>query len=361
MKTDSWQQTILMSSDKQCCLVSDVDCFVKADVTERGAVLLGKNVACDGFEESRPLRVVTHAHADHLVGLGRSLRSSESVVMTAATKDLIEVLNGPNFLSKGNVRTVEYGEPLKFDGEQLTLHRVGHILGAAQALVEDSEGARVLYTGDFRIKDTPVLESDVMVIEATYGNPCRTRNFGDEARLELVSLVEQQLRQGPVYVFGYHGKLQEVMRILHEEGVKVPFVMPERVLRVSKVHQKHGVRIHRPLWSTCHQLQSTLLRDEKFVAFYHMSWRKKVGLDKFRICVSGWEFNFPCRQIGEKEYLVALSDHSDFKGLLEYVSRSSPKLVITDNYRAGDAAALAQHIKRQLGIEAKALPKQAPK
>jgi hypothetical protein len=132
--------------------------------------------------------------------------------------------------------------------------------------------------------------------------------------------------------------------------------MPDKILKVSKIHQKHGVRICRPLWSTRRQLQATLFGDERFVAFYHMSWRKKVALDKFRICVSGWEFNFPCRQIGEKEYLVALSDHSDFKGLLEYVRQSCPKLVITDNYRAGDAEALAKHIKKQLGIEAKALP-----
>lgn len=30
----------------------------KATVTEKGAVLLGNYVACDAFDESRPLRVV---------------------------------------------------------------------------------------------------------------------------------------------------------------------------------------------------------------------------------------------------------------------------------------------------------------
>ncbi len=47
----------------------------RATVTDRGAVLLGKNVACDAFEETKPLRVVTHAHADHMVGLRQSLRT----------------------------------------------------------------------------------------------------------------------------------------------------------------------------------------------------------------------------------------------------------------------------------------------
>lgn len=331
--------------------------FSKADVTKKGAVLLGKYVACDAFEKTRPLRVVTHAHADHMNGLGQSLKNCDTVVMTSATKDLIGVLKGPKFLLKGNVKTIEYDETSIYNGEQLTLHRVDHILGAAQVLVEDTEGTRILYTGDFRIQNTPVIQSDILVIEATYGNPWRTRNFEEEARDILVSIVEKGLNQGPVYIFGYHGKLQEVMQILHEARIKAPFVMPEIILQLSKIYQKHGTKINRPLFSSKHKLQSTLLDDGQFVAFYHMGWRKKIALDKFRVFVSGWEFNLPFRRTGEKEFVVAFSDHSDFKGLLEYVRQSKPKLVITDNYRAGDAEALARHIKTQLGIEAKPLPR----
>jgi len=44
--------------------VTGVNFFMKADVTAKGAVLLGKYVACDAFNEGMPLRVVTHAHAD---------------------------------------------------------------------------------------------------------------------------------------------------------------------------------------------------------------------------------------------------------------------------------------------------------
>lgn len=329
---------------------------MKADVTDKGAILLGRHVACDAHE-TRPLRIVTHAHADHMNGLQQSLKNCNTVVMTPATKDLIDVLKGPEFLLKGNVKAIEYDKPLTYDGERLTLYRVDHILGAAQVLVEDAEGTRILYTGDFRIADTPVILSDVLVIEATYGNPWRTRNFEHQAKHALISIVEKGLKQGPVYVFGYHGKLQEVMQILHEARIKAPFIMPERILRVSQIHQKHGARINRPLFSTKHQIQSTLQEETQYVAFYHMNWRKKVGLDKFRVCVSGWEFNSLCRQTGEKEYVVALSDHSDFKGLLEYVMQSKPKLVITDNYRAGDAEALAKQIEKQLGIKAKALPR----
>jgi len=96
--------------------------------------------------------------------------------------------------------------------------------------------------------------------------------------------------------------------------------------------------------------------NEKHVAFYHMNSKRHVGRDAFRICVSGWEFGYPRRQIAPNEHLVALSDHSDFKELMQYVHESKPKMVITDNYRVGDARVLAREIEKRLGIPAKALP-----
>jgi putative mRNA 3-end processing factor len=81
-----------------------------------------------------------------------------------------------------------------------------------------------------------------------------------------------------------------------------------------------------------------------------------VGLGNARICLSGWEFNSACKQIGEREYLVALSDHSDFDGLIEYVKRSKAKQVITDNYRS-QGAVLAKEIRKKLGISAFPMPR----
>lgn len=77
---------------------------LKVDITPRGAILLGKYAACDAFNEAKPLRVVTHAHSDHMLGLKESLENCEAVLMTPATKDLIDALKGPLFLMSRNVR-----------------------------------------------------------------------------------------------------------------------------------------------------------------------------------------------------------------------------------------------------------------
>lgn len=328
---------------------------LKADVTEKGAILLGENIACDAFHQ-RPLRVVTHAHADHMLGLQQSLKNCEAVIMTPATKDLIEVLNGPLFLMQGNITTLSYEKPFYYGEEQIRLYYADHILGAAQVVVDDVEGTRIVYTGDFRIQETPIIEADIVVLEATYGNPTKTRSFENEVKRSLISLVEQALKQGAVYVFGYHGKIQEVMQILYEAKLKVPFIVPEKVFHVCKICEKHGMRMGRYMLSSGEQAQMLMEKKESFIAFYHMGSRLKVGKNAFRIYISGWEFNSACRKMGENEYLVALSDHSDFTGLLRYVEESKPKQVITDNYRIGDAAILAKEIQKRLGIPAKPLP-----
>lgn len=325
-------------------------------MTVKGAVLLGKYVACDAFDESMPLRAVTHAHADHLTGLRRSLKDCRKILMTEATKDLIDVLRGPLFLMGGSVEALQYGETLQHEDERITFFKADHILGAAQVLVEDFEGERIVYTGDFRVDDTPILDADILVMEATYGSPLCKRPFRGNVKNLLVSLVEKGLQHGTVYVFGYHGKLQEVMQILHRAGVKAPFVVPEKVFHVSKVCEKHGMRLGRLMLASEDEAKELLEADSSCLAFYHMASRSKVGLERFRIYVSGWQFSSPCREVGEKEYVVALSDHSDFDGLIEYVRRSKPRLVITDNFRVGRAETLANEISSRFGISATALP-----
>jgi putative mRNA 3-end processing factor len=55
--------------------------------------------------------------------------------------------------------------------------------------------------------------------------------------------------------------------------------------------------------------------------------------------------------------VVALSDHSDFNELLEYVERCNPRMVITDRHRSEAANIFAREIEKRLKIPAKAAPK----
>src|SRR4030043_51553 len=109
-----------------------------------------------------PPRAVTHAHANHLQGLPQSLRKCQKILMTKATKDLIDAMQGPSYLKRGHVQPLDYGHTLQYEDERITLHKADHILGAAQIMVEDKENQRIVFTGDFRIDETPILDSDVL-------------------------------------------------------------------------------------------------------------------------------------------------------------------------------------------------------
>ncbi len=320
-------------------------------------MLLGNHVACDAYDETKPLRVVTHAHADHMMGLQQSLRHCERVLMTKATRDLIAAMMGQFSLTNGPVETLEYGKTMQLEEENLTFFPADHILGSAQVLIDDAEGTRIVYTGDFKIENTPILETDILVMEATYGNPSCKRAFKKDVKRTLISLVEQGLKQGAVYVFGYHGKLQEVMEILRDAGIKAPFLAPERVYHVSRVCEQHGMHIGPLMLSDELNGKELLESNYPCVAFYHMNSQAKVGQNAFRISVSGWEFNLPQRQTGTRQYTIALSDHSDYTELIQYVQRAKPRQVITDSYRDGHAEALAHEIRKNLAIPATALPK----
>ncbi|MDR0797500.1 MAG: MBL fold metallo-hydrolase [Nitrososphaerota archaeon] len=327
-----------------------------ACVTKTGAVLLGSTVACDAFDINRPLRVVTHAHADHLMGLRKSIKQCEKVLMTPATCDLAAIVNPTFNLKSDNVFALEYGKPFKHADETVTFLKADHIMGASQVLVENTCGDRIVYTGDFKLEGTPVIDCDMLVIEATYGTPGCCRRFDVDIRELLVSMIERRLRGGAVYVFGFYGKLQEVMQLLREAYVVVPFIMPDTVHEVSKVCGSYGMNLGSLTLDTSSEGQELLGGNLPCVAFYHTNARFKTGLKNTRICVSGWEFQNPCRQIGEREYLVALSDHSDFDDLIEYVKRSKAKQVITDNYRSNHGKVLAQEITKRLGVPVFAQP-----
>ena len=94
---------------------------------------------------------------------------------------------------------------------------------------------------------------------------------------------------------------------------------------------------------------------EPFVALFHTRAKGELPEKGVKIILSGWEFEKPIRRIGPNEYLVALSDHSDFQGLMEYVEKSKAGFVITDGSRVGDAQRLAPEIQSRLGIPAHAI------
>ena len=262
-------------------------------------------------------------------------------------------------LDINKIESIDYNLEKEFDGENLTFFPSGHVIGSAQVLVK-SNGLKILYSGDFRLQsllfgETPIPKADVLVMEATYGNPTHVRNFDKDVPDLLCELIKSKLPHAPVYIFGYYGKLQEILWLINTKKIRAPVIMPEKIYKLMKISEKLGLTLG-VYYSTKSEDGKKFLQTTRFIGLYHTGHARYIKDNGIKIFLSGWEFSSPIRKVNSNEYIVAYSDHADFEDLLSYVSKVDPKLVITDNYRVGDAQSLATAIKARLGIEAYPMP-----
>jgi len=319
-------------------------------VSDNGAIMLGSNVVADAFAR-RLVRVVTHAHRDHTRGLGQSGRWSVSIIATPVTFEFLEVL-GPRVPAE-KMLPLPYGVPVEVDGERITLYPARHIAGSAQVVVE-GDGYRVGYTGDFKVPGTPPLEDlDVLVVDATYGLPGLQRRWTDyDALAALIELIDKYIVEGPVWVYGFHGKLQEVMVELRRRGVDYEFLAEPPTIRLAEI----ASRFYRvPVGEVRPYTGGPVL--ESAVVFIHESKRRgKSRLPGVHVRLTGWEMRDVVWRTGPRSFNVAFSDHARLWEILEYLEEARPRMVVFDNYRGRGVEATARYIERRLRIPAVAEP-----
>lgn len=320
-------------------------------IEKGGAIILDRYVVCDGYHSGAAIHVVTHSHLDHLGGIKESLKQ-KILIMTQATKDLIEAIYRREL--KGNILTIPYEHRFILPNDELILYKADHIIGAAQVLYKKRDRT-ILYTGDFRLPGTPVVNAEILITEATYGLPSQNRPPIEDIKRALVELVEKYASEKPIYIYGFHGKLQEVMELLRKEGIKNPFVTHEKVYNITKVCIKHGMRIDNVFLDNSKE-GCRILKEGQYIYFAHTSFREKIRKNHCKITLTGWEFREKIRKINDLNYIVALSDHSDFRQLIEYIRECKPEKVIIDAYRSSSARVLAKYVMRNLNIKAVAMP-----
>jgi hypothetical protein len=97
------------------------------------------------------------------------------------------------------------------------------------------------------------------------------------------------------------------------------------------------------------------LKEKKYVRLYSKGDREPVDFPEgSKIVLSAFmnKTNDPVIEYSERGYSVALSNHADFSGTLEYIAATGAKYVVTDNTR-GHGVELALAIRGRLGIDAR--------
>ncbi len=319
-----------------------------------GGIKVGNAIVIDGHSDSSNLRVVTHIHSDHIIYLDKSLSIGLKLLATPLTLEWLRELNF--IINENDHIALDYNNEVKIDNLKLKLIKAKHIPGSAQVEIE-YEGTRLTYTSDFKKpgSETPIIESDVLIMDAIYGRPEYVRDFDDLIEEILADFIKELLTKGPVYVYGYYGKVQEVMELLRGYGVDAPYIVPLKHYKLCRVAERYGLKFGEYILAGTREAEE-VMRDEWFIYFAHISNSKVINNRGNHIILSGWEFKYPLRRLNERSWLVAFSDHADFKGLVKYVKESKAKYVIVNRIRSVGAYEFANYINKKIGIKAMVMP-----
>ena len=323
-------------------------------VMPSGAVLLGPDVVCDGFVREASARVQTHVHFDHMNGFETS-KGCQQVVTSEGTLGLLVAEYDADLPYRSNIRVLKDFQGYKADASELSLVSSGHMLGSVQVMVELENGMRLGYSGDFQWPLDDIIQVDALVIDSTYGSPSSVREFSQgHCEEQFAQLVSRLIARGPVHIKAHRGTLQRALQIINDE-IGCPVVGSSRLSREVAVYRDFGYTIQ-PVVVHPSDEASVLLRDGYYVRVYSTGDHNPVDLGSGSKVVLSAYFtrpDMPIVEYSERAYGVAMSNHADFEGTLEYVRATNAGFVVTDNTRGGKGYQLAEAIKQRLGVEAR--------
>lgn len=324
------------------------------DVAASGAVHLGNEIVCDGFCYGARARVQTHIHDDHMDDFDAS-KGFQNIFLSEATRRLLIIDRNADLPYRENLMALDMGVPYEFAGCGLTLLPSDHMLGAVQTLVELPDGMRLGYSGDFGWPVSQVIKVDALVLDSSYGSPGFRREYTQEdVEAKFLELLRQLLRRGPIDLIAHRGTLHRALQILAGQ-IECPIVGSKYVKSEVTVYRQFGYCIEDILALDSDEGKAALVNG-RHIRIHGKHDRKPLECgNRSRVVLSAFMSrpDDPVLEYSEVAYRVALSDHADFDGTLQYVSETGAKFVVTDNTRGGNAVALALEIQRQLSIPAR--------
>ncbi|MEM0334838.1 MAG: MBL fold metallo-hydrolase [Thermofilum sp.] len=274
--------------------------------------------------------LLSHAHRDHYSPSVIKFLRKIPIVMSRATRRLVDPHG-----KLANVVEVEPGGEVEVAGLNIRAYEAGHIIGSLQFSFELQSKA-ITYTGDFNserrviLRPAEIVKSDILVIDATYGNP--SFSFPERAELygRLVRAVREEVESGGrVLIKGRRlGVAQEITALI-SLSLRTPPVVEERIARYNRFYEESGEFIGS-------YISSSSLGGNGGIAIAGLSSQAR-GFSKSIIC-TGWAVRRG----------IPLSSHVGYARILDYVLRSGASVVIPF---VGYRKAFAEHLKSEYGIE----------
>ncbi len=291
--------------------------------------------------------LVTHGHRDH-VSPG-AIRGVLPLIMSNETAAIIKARDSmyPKHLAASP------GSRLLVNNVFIESFNAGHVIGSL-SYVLDFGDLRVGITGDFNVEPSLLLDGargldvDVLIMEATYGDPDYVFPSRPEVYNELRAVVEDGTRNGIVLLMGQPlGRGQELTVLLRDYPL---YVEPG----IKVINNALGIR-HGGVLSGFPPAGSVLITgNQGNMVQVIRALRARYGELK-AVALSGMYARssraLRLRYLGIDA--LPLSSHSDFPGLVDFVLSSGAKFVYTVY---GNAVRFAKYLRGELGIMARPLP-----
>jgi putative mRNA 3-end processing factor len=287
-------------------------------------------------------KFVSHAHLDHVQ------KSSDQKSKVLASRETCLL---------ANARGLQIGLPHS-DGEVdgVDLLDSGHILGARVICIEDE----LLYTGDAAGRDRAFMgrcktkKARVLITESTFG----TSSYVFPPIQQVVKEVNQTIatmfdRGRPVVLMGYAlGKSQVLSHLFSSWS---PLYMHEEVTKMSNVYRDCGISLKkgRPVPGDLDELKRGpwVMFTPVMSMRNELIRRLKKDYDAAVVAFSGWAADPGYRYSLGADFAFPVSDHCDYRELLELVREVSPELVYTTH---GFTEEFASDLRKE-GFDAKPL------
>jgi Cft2 family RNA processing exonuclease len=221
--------------------------------TDNCKIALDYGIKLEGVTDQYPKNfdaiIISHAHLDHsgsLLRLGKT-RNQQLIIGSKMTRDVtIDLLKDTVKIqeTKGNPEGYDLGavskikdlwwhptETIALPGMAVELYPAGHVAGAKVTGIA-TEGKRIVYTGDFCIHDSEILdgcnlevlpkEPDVLISESTYGGTVRPpRKELINQFLTRLSAMMKRSQNVLIPIFAFHRSQEMAKRIDQaiEDGV----------------------------------------------------------------------------------------------------------------------------------------------
>lgn len=271
---------------------------------------------------SRENSWISHAHSDH------ARYYSQNVFGTSVTLEVYRLRWPAKPEHSQQLTALDYGQTLHFRGARLTAFPAGHILGAAQLLVEYN-GERLVYTGDIKLApplcgaSTQIVPCDHLIVESTFGLPIYHFLSREEAAARILAFAQECLSDGAIPAFlGYPlGRGQEIAHVLCQAGI--PTAVHGAIANYIPVYERHGYSF--PGWQ---KYEAAHLEGRALVVVPGMRRQLEATGKDIRVAyVSGWAALDNARLRASAEMLIPYSDHASFSELLELVASTGARRV----------------------------------